>query len=56
MNQICKSVDDHIRCIKAFERILAGENQYYRERLQDPEFVSLVTQALEAEKSELKRK
>lgn len=47
------SVDDHIRCIKAFERILAGQNRYYAERLQDPEFVTMVTRALEAEKAEL---
>lgn len=47
------SVDDRVRCVKAFERILAGENRYYKERLQDPEFVTMVTQALEVERAEL---
>lgn len=47
------SVDNHVRCVKAFERILIGQNRYYKERLQDPEFVTMVTQALEAERTEL---
>lgn len=47
------SVDDHIRCVKAFERILAGQNRYYKDRLQDPEFVMMVTRAVEAERAEL---
>ena len=46
-------IDEYTRCIKAFELILAGENCYYKERLQDPEFVSLVTRAMEAEQAEL---
>lgn len=53
MVETCASVDAHIRCIKAFERILAGQNRYYKNRLQDPEFVTMVTQAVEAEKAEL---
>lgn len=48
-----RSVDDRARCIKAFELILAGENRYYKDRLQDPEFVTMVTRAMEVEKAEL---
>lgn len=50
---LCRSVDDCSRCIKAFELILSGKNQYYKDRLQDPEFVAVVTHAMEAEKAEL---
>lgn len=48
-----QNIDDRIRCIKAFELILSGENRYYKNRLQDPEFVTMVTRAVEAEKMEL---
>lgn len=47
------SVDVHVRCIKALELILAGENRYYKDRLQYPEFVAMVSLAVEAEKAEL---
>lgn len=50
---VCQSVDDRMRCIKAYELILAGKNAYYRDRLQDPVFVTMVTRAMEAEKAEL---
>ena len=41
--------------ITAFELILNGENTYYRHRLSDPEFVSVVAQALEAEKQKYEK-
>lgn len=53
MTITCRSVDDRERCVTAFELILSGKNRYYKERLQDPEFVTMVTRALEAEKAEL---
>lgn len=47
------SIENHTRCIRAFELILAGQNRYYKDRLQDPEFVTMVTRAMESEKAEL---
>lgn len=38
-------------CLIAYEKILSGENTYYRERLQDKEFVEWITYLAKVERA-----